>query len=304
MKKIGFCFLIYDEIVLEELWNIFFKNVNPEKYGIYIHFKINKQLKYFEKYKLLNCVKTKYADITLIYAHNLLFEAALNDNCDKIISLSQSCIPFKSFDYIYKFLTKDDFCHFNVMPDIQCFPRCVYLLNFYEKSVIKKSSNWFILNRKTCNVILDVKKEEIKRRFSNIASPEEHFYITTIFTNNLEREIKMTPNLSNDATTFTNWPDMNYKYIFRPNIGDRMPKHYKSISEEELKYLINSKCLFGRKFTKECYNSFVNNSYMRMLEENKEIYNIGFQKKLEESEKLDKNLGRIMREIYNLNVVA
>ena len=48
---------------------------------------------------------------------------------------------------------------------------------------------------------------------------------------------------------------MNYKYIFRPNIGDRMPKHYKSISEEELKYLINSKCLFGRKFTKECYNS-------------------------------------------------
>ena len=41
-----------------------------------------------------------------------------------------------------------------------------------------------------------------------------------------------------------------------------------------------------------------------MLEENKEIYNIGFQKKLEESEKLDKNLGRIMREIYNLNVVA
>ena len=33
MKKIGFCFLIYDEIVLEELWNIFFKNVNPENMG-------------------------------------------------------------------------------------------------------------------------------------------------------------------------------------------------------------------------------------------------------------------------------
>ena len=37
-----------------------------------------------------------------------------------------------------------------------------------------------------------------------------------------------------------------------------------------------------------------------MLEENKEIYNIGFQKKLEESEKLDKNW-KNYEKIYNLN---
>ena len=109
MKKIGFCFLIYDVINLEELWNIFFKNVEPQKYNIYIHYKFNKPLKYFENYKLNNCIDTKYADVSLIHAHNLLFKKAYDDGCYKIISLSQSCIPFKSFNYIYDFLTKDDY---------------------------------------------------------------------------------------------------------------------------------------------------------------------------------------------------
>ena len=83
-----------------------------------------------------------------------------------------------------------------------------------------------------------------------------------------------------------------------------MPTHYNNISIEELKHLMNSNSLFGRKFTKECYQSFVNNIYMNMLQENKDKYELGFQKKLEDSEKLDKNLGRIMRNIYNLNIVA
>ena len=67
---------------------------------------------------------------------------------------------------------------------------------------------------------------------------------------------------------------------------------------------MKSECLFGRKFTKECYQSFVNIEYMNMLNENKEMYSKGFQKKLEETEKLDLNLGKIMRNIYNLNVIA
>ena len=304
MKKIGFCFLIYDEIVLEELWNIFFKNVDIKKYGIYIHYKINKPLKYFDKFKLKNCIETKYADITLIHAHNVLFKAALEDNCYKIISLSQSCVPLKSFDYVYKFLTRDCFGHFNVMPNKQCFPRCEKLLKYYKIEHIKKSSNWFILNRNICNVIVNIRKDEINKMYGEIGSPEEHFFITTVYKNYLEKEIKETPNLSNDATTFTNWPNMNYKYVFRPNIGDRMPKHYNDISDEELEYLMNSKCLFGRKFTKECYNRFLNSKYMNMLNKNNDIFTEGFKIKLEESEILDKNLGRIMRDIYNLNSIS
>ena len=54
-KKIALCFLIYEEIYHEDLWYNFLKNVDKKKYNIYIHYKTNKPLKYFEKYKLISC---------------------------------------------------------------------------------------------------------------------------------------------------------------------------------------------------------------------------------------------------------
>ena len=60
-------------------YGIFFKNIDTNKYNIYIHYKYNKPLKYFEKYKLDNCIETKYADISFV-STNLLIEASINDN--------------------------------------------------------------------------------------------------------------------------------------------------------------------------------------------------------------------------------
>lgn len=250
--KIAFCFLVYDIINHEELWNLFFLNVDTNKYTIYIHYKDNKPLKYFEKYKLNNCIETKYADVTLIHAHRLLFKKAYDEGCDKIISLSQSCIPFKSFDHVYEFLTKDDYGHFNIMPQKQCFPNCNSLIKYYDKNVIQKSYEWFILNRKTCELILSYDKEKIDNEYSSIYAPEEIYFITNIFYNNLQDEIITTPNLSNDATTFTNWEDMDYKYP-----SNRGLQNYTYITKDELLYLMNSKCLFGRKFTRECTSLFI-----------------------------------------------
>ena len=243
MKKLGFCFLIYDVIHQEELWNLFFKNVSTDKYSIYIHYKTNIPLKYFEKFKLNTCIETKYCDISIVHAHNLLFKKALEDGCDKIISLSQSCIPLKSFDHIYDFLTKDDFCHFNICPHTQCFPNCNNLLRFYDKNTIQKSSNWFILNRKVCDIVVNYDKSKINHEYSGIYCPEEIYFITTVFKNNLTTEIITTPNLAKGATTFTNWSDMDYKYPSTHGL-----KNYTEISDEELRYLRDSPCLFGRKF--------------------------------------------------------
>ena len=44
MKKIAFLFLIYDIINFEDIWNIFFLNVDTNKYNIYIHYKHDKLL--------------------------------------------------------------------------------------------------------------------------------------------------------------------------------------------------------------------------------------------------------------------
>jgi hypothetical protein len=260
MKKIAFCFLIYDKINLEELWNIFFKNVDANKYNIYIHYKIDKPLQYFEKYKLKKCIETKYADVSLIHAHNLLFKQAYEDDCYKMINVSQACIPFKNFNYIYDFLCKDNNGYFNIAPHNACFPRCNILLNYYDKNVIQKSSEWFILNRQICEFVLKEDIMKINKLYCNISSPEEHFYITLAFFNNLQHEIITTPNLSNDATTFINWHDMIYKYV-----SDNGLKNYNTIEKEEIIYLLNSKCLFGRKFNTSCYSHLFITEYITAI---------------------------------------
>ena len=127
MKKIAFLFLIYDILNLEELWNKFFLNVDKNKYTIYIHYKNNVTLKYFEQYKLKNCIETKYADISLVCAQNILLEEALKDeNNEHFIFLSNSCVPFKNFEFIYNKLSTYK-SYFNITPQEQCFPRCNYL---------------------------------------------------------------------------------------------------------------------------------------------------------------------------------
>jgi hypothetical protein len=250
MKKLAFCFLIYDGINHEELWNEFFKNVDPNKYNIYIHYKTDKPLLYFDKYKIKNGIHTNYAENTIVLACNILFRNAYTEDSDnyKFINVSGACIPLKSFDTIYNQLTKDEYGYFNVCPTEQCFPNCNPLLNVIRKNFIAKSHFWSILNRKLVEKLCFDKDGLLNNLYYNIYAPDEHFYYTFIKIMGLESEIITTPNVANDATTFTNWEGMDYKY---PSIRDL--KNYDKIDKEELLYLLHSKCLFGRKFDKECY---------------------------------------------------
>ena len=248
MKVLGLCFLIYDKINHEELWYNWLRNVDKKKYKIYIHYKNNMKLKYFEKYKLDNCIETKYADVTLIHAHNILFREAYKDGCSKIISLSQACIPLKSFDYIYTFLTKDNFSHFNIVPNqTGVFPRCNSAISYYNKDNIQKTSEWFILNKNITKTICFNSINQINDTWGDIMAPEEHFFITEVFKNNLTSEIITTPNLSSGATTFTNWCDMDYPYQNHSGL-----KNYDVITMDEICYLMKQPCLFGRKFNPDC----------------------------------------------------
>jgi hypothetical protein len=261
MRKIAFCFLIYDVINQEELWNTFFQNVDTNKYRIYVHYKTNKPLTYFEKYKLNNCIETKYGDITLVHAQNILLEEAIKDKDNQhFIFISNSCIPVKSFEYVYHNLN-EEYSYFNIAPQSSCFPRCNNVLKFVDKYKIQKASQWCILNRKHTEIMLN--KKEYLLWFNSSVVPDEHCYITNIFQNNLQNEIITTPNLANGATTFINWADMDYKYPSTSGL-----KNYSFISEEELLHLLNSKCLFGRKFNSECFTTLNNRNYIDFITSN------------------------------------
>lgn len=263
MKKLAFCFLIYDTIAHEDLWSLFFNNIDSDKYTIYIHHKSNKPLKYFEKYKLSNCIETKWEDETITLAYNYLFREAYKDADNyKFIILSGNCIPFKSFNFIYKALTKDNFGYFNICLPCRWYSNCLTLEKFVEKKYISKSHNWFILNRKLVeNLCLD-KDKLIIDQYKKIFAPCEYYYYTYIKVLGLEEEIITTLDVSNDATTFTNWGNVtSYRYK-RPTYGITL---YNSITEEELLYLLFSKCFFGRKFSPECSQSLQNKIYLDFI---------------------------------------
>jgi hypothetical protein len=236
--------------------------VDKNKYNIYIHYKTNTPLRFFEKYKISNCIETRYENHTIPLAYNLLFRTAFNHDQEneKFVIVSGACIPLKPFDYIYEKLTKDHYGYFNVCPQTQCFPNCNSLLNVLDKKHISKSHNWFILNRTLVENLCFDKDEILHRDFTRIYAPAEYFYYTYIKVLNLEDQILITENIAAGATTFTNWQGMDYPYASNSGL-----KTYSSISIEELYYLLNSNSLFGRKFTREYISTLSDPRYIHFI---------------------------------------
>jgi len=248
--KIAFLFLIYENILFEEVWYEFFKNVDPEKYVIYVHYKTQRTLQYFEHCKLKNCIPTNYVtDTSIAKAHTLLIEEALKDPLVyKTVNLSQSCIPFKSFDYVYDFLTKDENSHFNLMPMSDWSIAVTWpALAYVKREDIHKAANWFILNRDHATCCLE--HVEYFDYFKDVHSPEEFMFIT-LLKKYLPEKMTCTNYSAECATTFTNW-NSNWGMVYKYPV-DASIKTYSNISKEELNYLIESPCLFGRKFYGDC----------------------------------------------------
>ncbi len=252
-KKLALLFLIYDEINQEDMWYDYLKNIDKNKYSVYIHYKIpstGKKLKYFEENKI-NSIDTKWGDLSLVKAQNVLLgEALKDDNNTSFIFLSNSCIPLKKFDTIYNSISSNN-SYFNITYE-NIFPRYNNILKFTDKNNILKAAQWSILCRKHAQILFD-DKDIYYNWYENVDIPDEGAYITYLNHKNLQNELILTNNSANNGTTFINWPDMEYKYT-----DGGSPKFYDKISNEEIDYLVKeSKCFFGRKFKKECDLSYL-----------------------------------------------
>lgn len=258
-KKIAFCFLVYYRINLTDVWQEFFNNIDTNLYNIYIHYKVERPMGYFEPYKLENCIETKYENETIPLAYNILFRKAYEDPENfKFIILSDSCIPMKSFKYIYNHLTKDDKGYFYECKKSDCFPVCDTLIEYIEPEHISKSFNWFIINRNLVEALCFDKDNILTSYYSSVYAPAEFFYLTFIRKLNLENNIICFQGEPTHAPTFANWSSVDYKY---PNTKEGL-KEYTTISKNELLYLMNSPCLFARKFEAECITSLFKKEYI------------------------------------------
>lgn len=268
-KKIAFCFLIYDSINNEELWKKFFDTADKNKYTIYIHYKQNVPLKYFENYKLKNCIDTEWGKISLVKASNILFKSAYEDPQNhKFVLLSNSCIPLKSFEQIYSKLTSDNMGYINEVEDINNKGSKIYK---YDPNKYGKSSQWIILNREMVKEIAFYDENLINYNFGDVYAPDEVYYCTMIKHKNLYNEVVVAKNSATNGSTFVFWNDMEYLYSKSSDSNAPQPRAYSVISSEELNYLHSQPCMFGRKFNKDC-KVLMNSEYKNLEDFMMDLY--------------------------------
>ena len=252
-KKIAFCFMIYDKIANHGIWEQFFKNVDTDKYTIFIHYKENSDLGWFNNYKISDSVETCWGCYSLITAQLVLAKHALADpNVSHCIWLSGSCLPMKPFDHIYGYLDHNK-SYFNKSPDNQVFPRCNKLveLGSIDKKHIKKGAMQSVLNRSHTQLLVD-NEPFIESQFSKIKIPDEIAFITTLFHLGKESELVLTNNQTFGATTYTCWTDMTNHREFSESKKTGQPYNFSYICDKELKTIMESPSLFARKFADGC----------------------------------------------------
>lgn len=246
-KKIGFCFLIYDEIFNQKLWKSFFKNIPENEYGIYIHSKkkILKDLHNSKNY--VNIIETKWGHISLVEATHFIFRQAYLDNCDYLLLLSGDTIPIGNFHYIKNHLNLSRFSiqpkKFNTEKQNNFNSKVYNKLGKQIKNNIsfknfQKQNMFFGITKKNYEKIYDVKNKICL--FKNCFCPDEYYFINIFILLNLKYEDNYIF-VNNDSKSKTQAKLFNYDKIKFKCIKDNnflfVRKIRKIPSDFRIKYL-------------------------------------------------------------------
>lgn len=173
-KKIAFCFLLYDTVKHNQIWEKFFKSDDyPIKsYNIYSHLKTvsDKTPKWIKNNKIKN-IKTGWCEESLVNAWIKMLKEGLKDkNNQYFCLLSGECIPLMNFEKTYKAITKSNKSRINID-----FNAHIYLnTGFYY------ADQWVILNRKHAKLLLNLKETQdgkiFKKNIKKYMCDKEYCY--------------------------------------------------------------------------------------------------------------------------------
>lgn len=254
--KLGFLFLCKNDINQLQLWLDFFKN-NYDKCNIYIHSYDQENITqdFIKKYHIDKVLDTGWGDIYDVVRY--VMNISIKNNDYKLVLLSESNIPVKTFDYIYNYLIKDNkgYLNYDTTNDYLTNMK-IRRYNLNCKNIKEFKNNidfshwylneaWVIFNKEMIKIIVNDDKYHII--FKNCFCPDENY---PIYLYSLYNKLDL---FNNIKTTYTNW---NTNYIN----GKKHPKLYEDIDDELLKELSNHNILFARKFTDNIniYNKIVN----------------------------------------------
>ncbi|VVU95531.1 Core-2/I-Branching enzyme [seawater metagenome] len=253
-QKLAFCFLTVNDINQPKIWNKFF-DIDNSYYNIYMHPKNADNVKSFMKdYIIPKYVETAWGNISLTDATFLMLKEAYKDpNNKKMILVSDSCIPLKKLENIYKILLENDNSWFNY------YKPSTYVNSHYDRiqkldPTIKNSSfiqeQWMVLDRNHVKLIIE---NYIKLRYHFLKPkliPDEILFITLLFhlNPNMKNELQFPEHTryefkSHRFITFADW------YYKGRLVNSFHPITFDKVDEEVLNKLKKVNTLFARKFS-------------------------------------------------------
>lgn len=156
--KIAFMFLTPGALPFEMLWDKFFQG-HEGKFSVYVHASRDKPV-HFSRYFIgreIHSDKVDWGKISMVDAERRLLANALKDPDNQhFVLLSDSCIPLRTFEYVYSYLlyTNVSFIDSFEDPGPHGTGRYIeYMLPEVEKKNFRKGSQWFTMKRQHAIII-------------------------------------------------------------------------------------------------------------------------------------------------------
>jgi len=153
--KIAFCFLLYDKVLHQKVWEDFFTQDKNCTHTIYSHVKkITKHTPSWIRENKTRTVKTGWCEESLIFAWVQMLKKAMKNKENKYFALlSGECIPLFTYPQTYKMITRSKKSRVNITTD-------EVTKNIYSLTGLLYADQWVILNRKCAQLMIDLKESK------------------------------------------------------------------------------------------------------------------------------------------------
>lgn len=233
MTKIAFLFLTVKNIHFPDIWTKYFNNIPLHKYSIYIHPKYSDTITWHRENIINDIQNTAWGFIT--HAYLSLFKEAVKDENNKyFVTISESCLPIKSFNCYYNHITKLNNSLISLMK-ITKYDKYERIFKHYKdlkhKNVdiiypkyVFKHSAIFTLTRNDVLRLIDL---EDNINFYHTMLLGEEYFLSVLYDTNISF------NFYNFATTQFNW---NYTFKIIKQIKNKI---YNETQQNKIKLLQN-----------------------------------------------------------------
>ncbi|KAJ0250859.1 Core-2/I-branching beta-1,6-N-acetylglucosaminyltransferase family protein [Hirschfeldia incana] len=151
-SKIAFMFLTPGALPFERLWDRFFQG-HEGKFSVYIHASKERPVHYSRYFvnREIRSDEVVWGRISMVDAERRLLANALRDPTNQqFVLLSDSCVPLRSFEYIYNYLMYSNVSY------VDCFDdpgqhgsgrHMNHMLPEIQKKDFRKGAQWFTMKR-------------------------------------------------------------------------------------------------------------------------------------------------------------